>query len=918
MNSFQTAKNSSIETFDLQGFIASEIFRGLEPDSYMSVSDWADAYRTLSSKSAAEPGRWRTKRTPYLKEIMDCLSPRSPIQKVVFMKGAQIGGTECGNNWIGYIIHKAPGPIMAISPTVEMAKRNSRQRIDPLIEDCPTLKNLVSSARSRDKGNTMLSKDFKGGVLVMTGANSAVGLRSMPARYLFMDEIDGYPADIEGEGDPILLAERRTATFNTKKKIFLVSTPTIKGVSAIEREFSHSDQRFYKLPCPFCGGFQALKWEQIRPQENGIVFYECEHCHKLIAEHYKTQMLEAGHWEATSESIDGLTAGFHLSSLYSPVGWLSWAECVQVYEKAKKDATLMQGFRNTILGETYEQESEAPEWQRLYETRENYPMGVVPRDGLFLTAGVDIQKNRIECEVVAWGRQKQSWSVDYYVLDGDTAKPEVWAKLADVVNKDYPHESGITMPIRVMCVDSGYATQDVYSFVRQFNQAVWGGNGARANAPRTVVAIKGQSRDTAMILSTLKADTKKKGLKVWNVSGPVIKTELYRWLKMERVGEDASQFGRCHFPAYAEEYFKQLTAERQIVKVTNGYPKSVWEKDPTRRNEALDCRVYARAGAAIYGLDRIDLEYFKDVRKEFTVQEWLDVILGAIDYNAGGYENEDQKRSMITRLLPFVEKRINLIELAPKGTGKSYLFGGVSRFGYLASGVMSRSKLFFDLSRRTKGLVYNYDYVAFDEIQKLAFVNSDEISSTLKGYMEQGTISFGGHEGSADAGIILLGNIMQENMDEYKNMFVDLPTVFKESALLDRFHGFIRGWDIPRMHDDLKISGWALNSEYFCTMLHLLREDASYRAIVDQILEVPERADTRDTEAIKRIATGYLKLLFPHVRSPKDINSLEFTKYCLRPATKMRQIIKMQLGILDTEYKGKDVPTLTVRSEYGN
>lgn len=316
-------------------------------------------------------------------------------------------------------------------------------------------------------------------------------------------------------------------------------------------------------------------------------------------------MLEAGHWEATSESIDGLTAGFHLSSLYSPVGWLSWAECVQVYEKAKKDATLMQGFRNTILGETYEQESEAPEWQRLYETRENYPMGVVPRDGLFLTGGVDIQKNRIECEVVAWGRQKQSWSVDYYVLDGDTAKPEVWAKLADVVNKDYPHESGITMPIRVMCVDSGYATQDVYSFVRQFNQAVWGGNGARANAPRTVVAIKGQSRDTAMILSTSKADTKKKGLKVWNVSGPVIKTELYRWLKMERIGEDASQFGRCHFPAYAEEYFKQLTAERQIVKVTNGYPRSVWEKDPTRRNEALDCRVYARAGAAIYGLDRI-------------------------------------------------------------------------------------------------------------------------------------------------------------------------------------------------------------------------------------------------------------------------------------------------------------------------
>ena len=237
MNTFDNfsskALNSSTETYDVEGYISEEFFKGVEPDSYMSVSSWADKYRMLSSKSASEPGRWRTSRTPYLKEIMDCLSPHSPIQKVVFMKGAQIGGTECGNNWIGYIIHKAPGPMMAVSPTVEMAKRNSRQRIDPLIDDCPMLKNLVSPSRSRDKGNTMLSKDFSGGVLVMTGANSAVGLRSMPARYLFMDEIDGYPTDIEGEGDPILLAERRTATFSKRKKIFLVSTTRIKVVYAI-------------------------------------------------------------------------------------------------------------------------------------------------------------------------------------------------------------------------------------------------------------------------------------------------------------------------------------------------------------------------------------------------------------------------------------------------------------------------------------------------------------------------------------------------------------------------------------------------------------------------------------------------------------------------------------------------------------
>ena len=202
---------------------------------------------------------------------------------------------------------------------------------------------------------------------------------------------------------------------------------------------------------------------------------------------------------------------------------------------------------------------------------------------------------------------------------GDTAKPEVWRKLEDVLMKDYPHASGITLPIRVMCVDSGYATQDVYTFVRQFTQASWGGNGARANAPRTVVAIKGQSRDTAMILSTSKADTKKKGLKVWNISGPVIKTEFYRWLKMERIGDDASQFGRCHFPQYSEEYFKQITSEHQVVRITKGYPKPVWEKDPTRRNEALDCRVYARVGAAIYGLDRFSENMWAELEAQIPV-----------------------------------------------------------------------------------------------------------------------------------------------------------------------------------------------------------------------------------------------------------------------------------------------------------
>lgn len=310
----------------------------------------------------------------------------------------------------------------------------------------------------------------------------------------------------------------------------------------------------------------------------------------------------------------------------------------------------------------------------------------------------------------------------------------------------------------------------------------------------------------------------------------------------------------------------------------------------------------------------IDLDYFKEVRKEFTITEWIDVILGAIDYNASGYDEEKQKLTMLTRLLPFIEKRLNLIELAPKGTGKSYLFGRVSKFGWLSSGgVMSRAKMFYDISKRTQGLVCNNDFVALDEIQTISFTDIDEMRAALKGYMESGIFTVGTYEGVADAGIILLGNIAQDNMDVYKSMFSELPKTFHESALLDRFHGFIKGWDIPRMNDDLKISGWALNSEYFCTIMNMLREDVSYRAIVDKIIEVQVRADTRDTEAVKRICTAYLKLLFPNVRSVEDVNIREFKRYCLRPAIEMRKIIKMQLGILDSEFKGKDVPSFGIK-----
>ena len=312
---------------------------------------------------------------------------------------------------------------------------------------------------------------------------------------------------------------------------------------------------------------------------------------------------------------------------------------------------------------------------------------------------------------------------------------------------------------------------------------------------------------------------------------------------------------------------------------------------------------------------RIDLEQYKDARNEFTIDEWIDVILGAVDYNAVGYQSEEEKLTMITRLLPFVEKRLNLIELAPKGTGKSYLFGNVSRFGWLSSGgVMSRAKMFYDQTKRKEGLISGNDFVTLDEVQTISFTDTDEMRAALKGYLEQGNFTVGDYKGVADAGVILCGNIRKEIMDAdgYSNMFTELPVVFHESALIERFHGFIKGWNIPRMNDDLKIDGWALNSEYFCSIMHELRDDMTYRAIVDELIIVPEGADTRDTEAVKRIATAYLKLLFPHVQSASDISVREFKRYCLDRARKMRDTIKYQLGLLDVEYSGKDLPAFRI------
>jgi len=571
----------------------------VRPDPRLNVSEWADTHRHLSQNASGEPGPWRTERTPYLREIMNCLSPSSPVEKVVFMKGAQIGGTEAGNNWIGYVIHHAPGPMLAVQPTVEMAKRWSKQRVAGLIDNTPVLRERVKEARSRDSGNTVQSKEFPGGILVMTGANSAVGLRSMPVRYLFLDEVDAYDFDVDGEGDPVSLASQRTITFGNRK-IFLVSTPTIQGFSRIELEYEASDRRRWWVPCPECREYQVLdekrlQWPKDKPEEAA---YFCEHCGVAIPSYKKAWMNSRGIWRA--ENPLSAIAGFWLSGLNSP--WLTWAQIAERKAAAKDDAA-MKVYVNTIEARTWAESGEAPEWQRLYDRREDYPIAVVPKGGIFLTAGVDVQKDRLEVEIVAWGHERESWSIDYRVFPGDPNREEVWKNIDDLLEETFPDAEGVELPVYRLAVDTGYATSAVYTWVRK-------------KQTERVIPVKGTNKTSAPLGAvshedvTVQGKKKRRGFMVWPVGSSFCKSEFYGFLRKNKPTDEQLEAGEpfpsgyCHFPKYPEEFFRQLTAERLVtVKDRRGFPYREW-RQIRERNEALDCRVYARAAASSVGIDR--------------------------------------------------------------------------------------------------------------------------------------------------------------------------------------------------------------------------------------------------------------------------------------------------------------------------
>lgn len=572
------------------------------PPPKLSLSEWADRHFYLSAESAAEPGRWKC--LPYQVEPLDAITdPR--VEQVTWMKSARIGYTKCMNAAIGYHIHQNPCPILVVQPTVDDAKGYSKEEIAPMLRDCPELTKIVfedvEEVGPKDSGNTILHKRFPGGVLSMVGANSGAGFRRVSRKVVIFDEVDGYPPSAGSEGDQIRLGIKRTEYY-WDRKIIAGSTPLVAGHSRIETLFEAGDQRRYYVPCPQCGHMaplvfsgdkgHAMTWPKDEPDK---AFFTCQASGCVIEHRQKREIVERGEWRAGAEFKGH--ASFHIWAAYSYAPNASWGQIAGEFLAAKGNVETLKTFVNTVLGETWKEKGDAPAWEKIYQRRETYSIGTVPEGVRFLTAGVDVQKDRWVWEVVGWGDDKQSWSIDSGVIPGDTSNENDWTKLDDLLNQTWLTVTGAPQAILMLAIDSGYNTQQVYTWARRYNGRV--------------IATKGQSTARTLIGPPTAVDVttrgKKiaRGCKVWPVGVDIAKAELYGWLRLESVIG-----GYCHFPQYGEAFFKQLTAEQLVSTVNKRTGRAVleWQLIPGRENHFLDCRVYARAAAAVLGVDRMRRE----------------------------------------------------------------------------------------------------------------------------------------------------------------------------------------------------------------------------------------------------------------------------------------------------------------------
>lgn len=568
-----------------------------KPPEQLTVTEWSDKYRRLSAENSAEPGRWRTSRTPYLKEIMDAFTDPK-VHRIAVVASSQVGKTECEMNMLGYAIDIDPGPIMLVMPTVDNAKDFSKRRIAPMIRDTKPLREKISKAKSRDGENTVLKKAYPGGMLTMTGSNSPASLASVPARYVFGDERDRWAKDAGGEGDPWGLVEARTTTFYNYKMVE-VSTPTIKGCSAIESSFGTGTQEYWCVQCPHCGEYNFIKFDHIKfefhtNKINGKnqyivdkVEYCCPECGCISSEAEIRRQPKK--WIAKNpEAYKNGVRSFWINAFSSP--WMPWEKIVLKFLESKDDPEKLKTVFNTLLGELWEDRGDLEDEDAMLTRREVYD-AELPDGVLCLTCGVDTQDNRLEYEVVGFGRYGENWGIEKGIIMGKPDNEEVWERLDGIIDRSFSFKDGKALKISVTFVDSGgHYTQEVYEQCnKRMNKRVFaikgkGGEGIPFTGPPSKVNIV---RDDKVVG------------KAWLYSLGVDagKERIMSGLKVQRQDSGDVHPRYSHFPSnegrgYDANFFSGILSE----KLTYKSGKWVWEKLPGhKRNEALDCRNYANA-----------------------------------------------------------------------------------------------------------------------------------------------------------------------------------------------------------------------------------------------------------------------------------------------------------------------------------
>lgn len=588
--------------------LAAAVAASLRPPPDMDLAEWSEEHIRLSPEDSAIRGPFRA--WPFQIEPLQVLSPRHECSEVVLLCASQTLKTRSMLNLLAYAIAADPGPVLFVTPTAGDAEVLSKDRVDPMLRDVPALRGLVAEATVRATGNTIYHKRFRGGQVSFAYATSPSQLAARPIRYLLLDEVSRYEPSAGNEGDPVSIALARTATFSGSRKVVYASSPTVDGQCRISGLYEQSDRREWQVPCPHCGHYQVLTWPGVRwglvacRDEAGSEVevtvsprdpqYQCEECLRLIGQHARSGMSARGRWVATNP--DGHCPGFRLNALASPVR--DWADLVAQWLGAQGDQEQLQAFVNTVLAEPWAGRGEAPDWEKVQSRAANYEMGAAPRGVLFLTAGMDVQADRVEVYVWGWGRDKRSWLVDHVVCGGDPNGAAVWRAVDEVIARSWRHESGIDLPLRQVAVDSGHAALSVYDW-------------ARRQGSSRVMVVKGTATGPALLGTPASGMVSRAGRRerggalIWPVNVSLAKAEFYGWLNQDRpAGEEKAPAGWVHLPAdVPDEVCRQLVAEHYVRRKIGGHLSGEW-RQVYQRNEALDCRNYARAAAEHLGVSK--------------------------------------------------------------------------------------------------------------------------------------------------------------------------------------------------------------------------------------------------------------------------------------------------------------------------